>query len=105
MLLRPDSPRALNYAELHPECNPLETGYAAIPTADVDGLEDIEPISTPVSTSLKGSLSLRDKWTIVSPLLLKYMLPLCKSSLRGVRIRAECLCTVTVYLVSSPDGL
>ena len=95
--------RALNYAELHPEGNHSETGYEAIPTADVDGLDDIEPMSTPVSTSVKGWLSLHDKWTIVSPLLLKYMLPLCKSFYEEYASELNEF-SVTVYLVSPLEG-
>jgi len=82
LLLRPDSSRALTYAELHPENTPSEMGYAAIPAADVGEIEDSELPDLRPSSSSKGSLSLQDKWNIVSPLFLKYMLPLCKESRR-----------------------
>jgi hypothetical protein len=52
-----------------------QNGYAAIPTNDDDSniLAEV-PLIKP-----KTSLSLRAKWEIVSPLLTKYMLPLCTS--------------------------
>jgi hypothetical protein len=86
LVLSPDSPRALNYAELHPESTLSGMGYNAISTTDADDLEDIEPTSLPLSKSTNGSLSLQDKWAIASSLLLKYMLPLCESFIE------ECVC-------------
>lgn len=53
-------------------------GYAAIPTTDEDDATTPAEVLFP---KLKTSLSLQAKWQIVSPLLTKYMLPLCMSYL------------------------
>ena len=44
--------------------------YAPLPTDDDD---------VPIVAKLPVALSASDKWHLVKPLLLKYMLPLCKS--------------------------
>ena len=85
LLPRPDSLRAIKNAEQHPDTDHLRAEYSSVPIAEADASEDEEEADTaPVSLS-RRSLSLRDKWTIVSPLLLKYMLPLCKFVYAGFR--------------------
>lgn len=76
LLARPDSPRAIKHAEQHPDTDDSEVAYSSIPIADEEPLDEAEPTYTPSVNPGSSSLSLADKWMIVSPLLIRYMLPL-----------------------------
>lgn len=54
---------------------PSTVPYSAIPTEDVD--DDHDSSMSNVRTEKSFALSASDKWRLVKPLLLKYMLPLC----------------------------
>ena len=55
---------------------PITASYAPIPTED--NLEEIEGSILTSPPKRPISLSLQDKWQLVKPLLMKYMLPLCE---------------------------
>ncbi|KAJ7777956.1 batten's disease protein Cln3 [Mycena maculata] len=72
--------------------------YTPLPTADDDMLGEEEG-SSPAGPKHSVSLSARDKWRLVRPLLVRYMLPLCKPSPRSSFRRLLTPCpTVCVYL-------
>ena len=79
------------------------SAYVPIPTGEEDDRTGFaHPTLSPiVGTTSRISLTLRDKWILVKPLLLKFMLQLCGFS---SRIFVCCLCfffSACVYLVSS----
>ena len=66
-----------NYVDEAAEVSPVQA-YVPIPTTDAS--EDADTYETGRKRLEKGfTLSPADKWRLVKPMLLKYMLPLCET--------------------------
>ena len=79
------------------------SAYVSIPTRE-DIRPDYDSSISYSSVSTKVSLTPREKWTLVKPLLLKFMLPLCEFSLSVMCLSCLrfCLAPACVFLVSTP---
>ena len=75
ILPRPRTVKALTEEEV--ATSPIQT-YAPVPTVDNDDEERLEQAPEILYTP-HSHLTIQDKWKLVKPLLLLYMLPLCKS--------------------------
>lgn len=56
---------------------PIERGYSTLPTDESLNTEDISEITYIEEVEPQTPLTLKEKWILVKPLLLKFMLPLC----------------------------
>jgi battenin len=64
----------------------FSASYTLVPADDIeteidDDLSGQDDVESPVEPKVTVSLSAADKWRLVKPMLLKYMLPLCEQSL------------------------
>jgi battenin len=74
LLPRPQTVKALTEEEV--ATSPIQT-YAPVPTDENEDEERLEPTPGPLHTP-HSHLTIQDKWKLVKPLLLLYMLPLCE---------------------------
>lgn len=85
----------------------VHDGYSRVPTETVSpdlgsiDIEGEEEGSLPPGPKRGVSLTIQDKWRIVRPLLVKYMLPLCESSSSWLpkKFNRTAQLIVCVYLV------
>ena len=76
---------------------PPTTPYTPLPTSD-----DPEEDGLVMEPKRSVALSARDKWVLVKPLMVVYMLPLCKSVTVSAVALTHQWFTVVVYTVSLP---
>lgn len=74
ILPRPQTVKVLTEEDV--ATSPIQT-YAPVPTEENDDEERLEP-GPGIPHTPHSHLTIQDKWKLVKPLLLLYMLPLCK---------------------------
>jgi battenin len=74
VLPRPQTVKALTEEEV--ATSPIQT-YAPVPTEENEDEERLEPTQG-IPRTHHSHLTIQDKWKLVKPLLLLYMLPLCE---------------------------